>query len=257
MSHRFWWPVEQKRQWPHAGMNAQTTWSPGLTRVTFGPTSSITPAPSCPPTSGNRGAMSPVWTCWSEWHRPATSKRISTSPSRGGSRSSSVISQSVPGPWSTAAFVFMCPLLPRPTGPGRSRVAPHRPYDAGHQPQLLGLLLRRDAVALHRRREAALRAQREAVQRQVPRRLLDARAHLVVGLQPRLLGRHQAQHHGAVLRHVAQRLEPAGARVVVLQQEALEQRLLEDPGDRLRGPLRVALGLCAAAADRRREPAPR
>src|SRR5580692_5171332 len=65
-SQRFWWPVEQYRQVPQAGMNEQTTWSPTLTRVTSGPTASITPAPSCPPTMGSRPVESPVWRCASE-----------------------------------------------------------------------------------------------------------------------------------------------------------------------------------------------
>ncbi len=58
-SHRFCWPVEQKRQCPHDGMNEQTTWSPFFTRVTPTPTSSMMPAPSWPPTIGKRGTMSP------------------------------------------------------------------------------------------------------------------------------------------------------------------------------------------------------
>src|SRR5437660_5962880 len=243
-SHRFWWPVEQKRQRPHEGMNAHTTWSPGSTRVTPGPTASITPEPSWPPTSGKRGSMSPVWQCWSEWHSPATSKRISTSPSRGGSSSSSVTSQSWWGPRSTAALVLIAPPPP-PVGPS----APHRPGHAGHQQQLLQLLLPRDVVPLHRRGEAALGAERQPVQRHVPRGLIHARLQLVLRLHARLLGRDQAQHDRAVLGHVAERAEPTRALVVVLQQEALEQRLLEDPGDRLIVALRIELALVVAAAD--------
>src|ERR1700733_2617525 len=45
--------------------------------------------------------------CSSEWHRPDVLWGIRTSYSLGGSRSSSVISQSVPGLCSTAARVVM------------------------------------------------------------------------------------------------------------------------------------------------------
>ena len=55
---------------PQFGMNEQTTWSPGATRVTPGPTSSTMPAPSCPSTMGVRVIMSPVMRWRSEWHRP-------------------------------------------------------------------------------------------------------------------------------------------------------------------------------------------
>jgi hypothetical protein len=51
-SHRFVMPRAQNRQWPHAGRNEQTTWSPAFSRVTPAPASSTTPAPSWPPTIG-------------------------------------------------------------------------------------------------------------------------------------------------------------------------------------------------------------
>ena len=35
-------------------MNKVATWSPTATRLTFAPTLTTTPAPSCPPTSGER-----------------------------------------------------------------------------------------------------------------------------------------------------------------------------------------------------------
>jgi hypothetical protein len=59
-SHRLVMPWAQNRQCPQVGRNEQTTWSPALSRVTPAPTSSITPAPSCPPTIGYRTGMSPV-----------------------------------------------------------------------------------------------------------------------------------------------------------------------------------------------------
>src|SRR5215471_15949083 len=112
MSQRFCWPVEQNRQRPHDGMKEHTTWSPFLTRVTPGPTSSITPAPSWPPMIGYLPGMSPVRMCSSEWHRPAATNRMRTSFSWGGSRSSSTTSQSVCGARRIAALVFMRFSLP-------------------------------------------------------------------------------------------------------------------------------------------------
>src|SRR3984885_14385286 len=104
-SHRFWRPVEQYRQVPQAGVNEQTTWSPALTRVTSGPTASITPAPSCPPTIGSRPVESPVWMCSSEWHMPEAMNLIRTSPALGSSSSSSVTSHGLPGSLMIAALV--------------------------------------------------------------------------------------------------------------------------------------------------------
>jgi len=110
-SHRFWRPVEQYRQTPQAGMNEQTTWSPGLTRVTSGPTASITPAPSCPPTIGRRPVESPVRRCSSEWHIPEAMNLTRTSPDRGSSSSSSVTSHGLPGSLMIAALVRMPSVL--------------------------------------------------------------------------------------------------------------------------------------------------
>src|SRR4051794_34537809 len=107
----FEWPVAQKRQWPQTGRKEVTTWSPSLTRLTPGPTFSITPAPSWPPTTGKRGTMSPWRRCSSEWHSPAASKRIRTSCVFGSSSSSSATSQSRPSSHRTAALVFTTLLL--------------------------------------------------------------------------------------------------------------------------------------------------
>ena len=117
-SHRLVMPWAQNRQCPQVGRNEQTTWSPGLSRLTPAPTSSTTPAPSWPPTIGYRTGISPVRRWSSEWHRPAAANRTSTSPSLGGSRSISMISQSLPMSRSTAALVFMLclPLVRRPAG---------------------------------------------------------------------------------------------------------------------------------------------
>ena len=51
-SHRLECPRAHDGHFPHAGMNPNTTWSPGARSVTPGPTSSTTPAPSWPPMIG-------------------------------------------------------------------------------------------------------------------------------------------------------------------------------------------------------------
>ena len=103
-------------------MNEQTTWSPALTRVTSGPTASITPAPSCPPTIGSRPVESPVCRCSSEWHIPEAMNLIRTSPALGSSSSSSVTSHGLPGSLMIAALVRIpSVLLP---GPGRGKRPP-------------------------------------------------------------------------------------------------------------------------------------
>src|SRR5271169_2035444 len=63
-------------------MKLHTTWSPGLTLVTPGPTSSMTPDPSWPPTIGYRGGRSPSVRCRSEWHSTAAVVFIVLSLSR-------------------------------------------------------------------------------------------------------------------------------------------------------------------------------
>jgi hypothetical protein len=92
-------------------MNEQTTWSPTLTRVTSGPTASITPAPSWPPTIGSRPVESPVRRCSSEWHIPDAANLILTSPCFGSSSSSSVTSHGLPGSLMIAALVRIPPVL--------------------------------------------------------------------------------------------------------------------------------------------------
>src|SRR3954454_11674225 len=94
-------------------MKLHTTWSPGLTLVTPGPTSSIIPDPSWPPTIGNRGGRSPSVRCRSEWHSPAAMYLISTSPGPGPSRSSSISSNGLPASSRTAAVGFIVLSLPK------------------------------------------------------------------------------------------------------------------------------------------------
>src|SRR3954452_20000119 len=119
LSHRFCLPVEQLLQRPQLGTKLAETWSPTCTVVTPEPTSTTTPAPSCPPMMGKKfsipingqkssgGTMSPVTKCSSEWHNPATFQFTNTSPAFGGSTSISSIFHSWLSPHSTAARDFM------------------------------------------------------------------------------------------------------------------------------------------------------
>ena len=110
MSQMACWPVAHQRQVPQLGMNEQTTWSPGCTRVTPGPTSSMIPAPSWPPSTGAHGSgMSPVSRWSSEWQTPDAASLISASCSFGGSSSisSTLHPERVPGSQSSAPRVFI------------------------------------------------------------------------------------------------------------------------------------------------------
>jgi hypothetical protein len=50
--HRFVLRLKQDLHWRHSGVYSGITWSPSETPVTPGPTSTTTPAPSCPRTDG-------------------------------------------------------------------------------------------------------------------------------------------------------------------------------------------------------------
>ena len=109
ISHRLLCPEAQLGQRPHAGMNPNTTWSPGATEKTPGPTSITTPAPSWPPMHGGSlvaPARSPVTTCSSLWHIPLAASLTSTSPVFGGSSSISSTLHGVFLSHRIAAFVF-------------------------------------------------------------------------------------------------------------------------------------------------------
>src|SRR5262245_19071377 len=82
--------------------------------------------------------------------------------------------------------------------------------------ELETLLVERQSIALRRRGKPALWADREALDRDDPRRLGDARFKLGHRLEAGLLGADEAQHDRPVVRHVPQRFERAGPRIVVL-----------------------------------------
>src|SRR5258708_26085795 len=86
------------------------------------------------------------------------------------------------------------------------QLAPDRLRHTPDQLQLPALVVGRDPVPFHGRREAALRAQRQALEGDEPRCLLDAPLHLVVCFQLRFLPRDQAYNRDPVLGPMSQRL---------------------------------------------------
>src|SRR5713226_3295088 len=128
-------------------------------------------------------------------------------------------------------------------------LAPDRTCDASHELELALLLFLTDPVALHGGSEATLRAQRQSLERDVPRRLLDPLLQLALGLELWLLGRDEAEDGESVFRQVRERLEASRAPVVVLEQKPVEESLLEDARNRLVVTFGVVLALVVAAAD--------
>jgi len=100
-------PLRHQRHLPQAGMEQSTTWSPGWTSLTPGPTFSTMPAPSCPTTMGKRTGASPLAKCQSERHSPVATSLSSTSPSFGSSTSISSLENERVGLYKTAARDFI------------------------------------------------------------------------------------------------------------------------------------------------------
>src|SRR5690606_9039865 len=111
-THRLVLPDLQNSHSPHSAVYSGITWSPGLTLVTPSPTSTTTPAPSWPSTTGNRPSGSaPDSVNASVWHSAVWVIFTSTSPLRGGSTSISTICSGFPASKATAARDFMAILL--------------------------------------------------------------------------------------------------------------------------------------------------
>ena len=72
-------PRSQASHRPQLPSVVSTTWSPTCTLRTASPTSSTTPAPSWPSTTGVGNGMVPSSTDTSEWHSPALTIRTTTS----------------------------------------------------------------------------------------------------------------------------------------------------------------------------------
>src|SRR5215470_13314849 len=147
------------------------------------------------------------------------------------------------------ARILISPLLRAPSIRGApSRAAPDSAGRLGHQGELRVLVGRRDEIALFGRGEPALRAQREPLERHERRGLANPPLELRPALQRSVLGRHEPEHDGPVVGYVLQRLEAAGARVVVFQEEAREPGRAEDlGGDRVVADAAEELALIVAA----------
>src|SRR5688572_20994919 len=85
-----------------------------------------------------------------------------------------------------------------------------------HQRKFRALLVDGERVALLGRRESALRTEAQLLERHEARRLVDTALERVLALELTALGGHHAQDHVLVLQHDPQRLEPSGARVLIL-----------------------------------------
>src|ERR1051326_2075208 len=98
--------------------------------------------------------------------------------------------------------------------------SPHLARDVEDQFELRFLLIDGERVAFGVAREAALRAERELLDRHELRGLVDPPLHVVLLLERARLRRHQPEDDRLALRHEAQRPEVAGARAVVLEEVA-------------------------------------
>src|SRR5262249_36578034 len=121
---------------------------------------------------------------------------------------------------------------------------------AGDECQLLALHVGGDAVALVRGREAALRAERQAVEWHERGGLLDAGHQVLQRLHARDFRTHQPEHDDAAVWDVAQRFECARPLIVVLEKETIELRPGEDLlGDPIVAAGRIEHALVVAPAD--------
>src|SRR6185503_10567303 len=111
--------------------------------------------------------------------------------------------------------------------PRRSAAAPNvLGYfdDALELGPLLGLV---EDVALLRRREAALRREAEPIEVSEFRGRVDPALQFILALECAALRRHEAERDALALRQPLQRLEAAGAVVVVLHEVAVDVDLVE------------------------------
>jgi hypothetical protein len=121
--------------------------------------------------------------------------------------------------------------------------------------QLGDLLVLGEGVALDGRGEAALRRQAQLLERDVAGGLVDAALEVVLALEDRRLRRDEPEDDLLARRHEAERLEAAGALVVVLEEEAIDLEPAEEGlGDEVVAALRRPGRLEVAAAEVGRDP---
>src|SRR6202020_2183861 len=96
--------------------------------------------------------------------------------------------------------------------------SPHLASHRDHEIELAAFIVDRDEVAEGAGCEAALRAERQLLERRVARGLVDAAQQVVAGFQLGDFGGDQAEDHRRPWRDEAERLEAAGSFRVVLEQ---------------------------------------
>src|SRR5207248_1036612 len=107
------------------------------------------------------------------------------------------------------------------TGPSWPASAPYLSGRLRDDAKLGPFIVDRERVAEHRRREPALRRDREALEGDVTARSVDPSRQFVGGLEIRPLGCDQAEDHPTVARYAHEWLETPRTRVVVLEEQAL------------------------------------
>src|SRR5215471_11324622 len=105
------------------------------------------------------------------------------------------------------------------------RGPPHLARGLDDEAQLGDLARNVHGIAADAAGEAALRAQRQLLERRVLRRLVDASLELVFGLELAALGSDQSEHCHFALRKKTQRLEAAGAGAVIFEEIAVDADL--------------------------------
>src|SRR5216683_4979336 len=122
-------------------------------------------------------------------------------------------------------------------------LCPDRARGIDDEPQLGALVRLAQGIAGDAAGEAALRADRQAVEIDVPRSFVGAAAQDLEALERRRLAADEAEHRALALRNEAQRRKIARARRVVFEQEVVDAGAPEQPLGR---PIVSALGEIAA-----------
>src|SRR5262245_40364743 len=113
------------------------------------------------------------------------------------------------------------------TNPGGPPSTPHLARYLHDTGELCSLNVGRHDAGVDMAREAALRAQRKLLQREVARRLVDSPFEVVLAFEVAALRREKTQHDRLALGHEAQRLEAASARAVVFEKITVRLDLVE------------------------------
>ena len=102
------------------------------------------------------------------------------------------------------------------------RLSPDLSGGLDHQFQLAPLLVLGQQIACFSGCEAALRAERQTLDRDVLGRLVYPTQKIVLGLHHMVFGANQSQHNSLVVRQKSEWLKPACSFCVVLQQDSTD-----------------------------------